>query len=283
MKTFKHFQQHQFWYEFGVMSILLTLVAVVNATTSIMDDRLDNNQPSFELWEPFLWEFSSVLLVLILLRPIIWLTNSKYSDWSNLSKTFSVYFGASLVYSLFHVVGMFALRKLVYWSQSMEYHFGGYGYRFFYEYRKDLLSFILIICIIYSYRFILNRLQGEANLVANGEDENKPKSFDRILVKKLGKEFIVKVSEVEWLESSGNYVNLHVQGRIYPTRNTLAKLVDEIAEHGFCRVHRSYGVNLDAVESISNQASGSGEVTLKSGKVLNLSRRYHDELKQRLH
>lgn len=265
------------------MAVFLSLIAVVNATTQIMDDHSENGESSFEAWEPFIWEFTSLALVIVLLRPIIWLTNSRYSQWQNLKQTLATYLVASLVFSVLHVSGMVALRKAIYWAQSLSYQFGSVGYRFFYEYRKDLITFIFIVGAIYCYRFIWSRLQGEANIVSNGEDETKPKNFDRILVKKLGKEFIVKISEIEWLESSGNYVNLHVKGRIYPTRNTIAKLLAEISGQGFCRVHRSYGVNLDAVESIENHVSGSGEVTLKSGKVLSLSRRYHTELKQRLH
>jgi len=138
----------------------------------------------------------------------------------------------------------------------------------------------MIIVVITAYSFILIRLQGEANFIVNGEEIDGPISCDRILVKKLGKEFIVKVSEIEWLEASGNYVNLHVKGRIYPTRNILSKLIVEISEKGFYRIHRSYAVNIDAIEAIEKLSSGSGSVILKSGKSLNLSRHYYSELKQ---
>ena len=105
---------------------------------------------------------------------------------------------------------------------------------------------------------------------------------DRLLVKKLGKEFIIKVEDIEWLESCGNYVNLHIKERIYPTRATLSGLITQISDKGFCRIHRSYGINLDAVDSIAPQPSGDSEVKLKNGKILNLSRRYRDEFKVRL-
>jgi len=120
-------------------------------------------------------------------------------------------------------------------------------------------------------------------LRANGEEESAPQSCDRLLVKKLGKEFIVKVKDVEWLESSGNYVNLHIKGRIYPTRSTLSSLIAQISDKGFCRIHRSHGVNLDSIDSITPINSGDSEVKLINGKVLNLSRRYKEELKSRLH
>lgn len=282
MNSFKHFQAYKTIYEYGVTAVLLSVISIVNATSLIMEDRRESGVASFKLWEPFVWEFSSLILVIVLLRPILWLIDSHYSQCLNFKKTLCIYVLASLLFSVIHITGMVFIRKVIYWGQSMSYQFGDVAYEFFYEYRKDLISFISIIAIIHCYRFIWSRLQGEANIVVNGDDDAEPKSFDRILVKKLGKEFIVKISEIEWLESSGNYVNLHVAGRVYPTRNTLSKLIVQISDQGFCRVHRSYAVHLDAVDSITNQLSGSGEITLKSGKVINLSRRYHDDLKQRL-
>lgn len=107
-------------------------------------------------------------------------------------------------------------------------------------------------------------------------------SVERLLVKKLGKEFIIKVSDVEWLESSGNYVNLYINDRAYPLRATLGKLSEQLENRGFCRIHRSYAVRLDAIESITPLSSGDGEVKLLSGKVLNISRRYKEAFRKHL-
>ena len=43
-----------------------------------------------------------------------------------------------------------------------------------------------------------------------------------VLVRKLGKEFLVPVAEIEWLQAQANYVNLHVGGKAYPLRSTMA-------------------------------------------------------------
>ena len=48
-------------------------------------------------------------------------------------------------------------------------------------------------------------------------------------MKKLGKEFIVRVDEIEWLESAGNYVNLHVGKRISFDGRAFAEDPAEIA------------------------------------------------------
>ena len=144
------------------------------------------------------------------------------------------------------------------------------------------MSFISLLVVIKGYDFIVSQLQGEASPIAVGEEEIVTQRFDRLLVKKLGKEFIVKVEDIEWLESSGNYVNLHIKGRIYPTRATLTQLIAQIEDQGFCRIHRSHAVNLNNIESITPLSSGDSEVRLSNGKTLNLSRRYKDAFKSRL-
>ena len=203
-------------------------------------------------------------------------------DWKNLKRTAVIYFIASLVFSGLHIAGMVTIKEFIYWTQSQNYDMGDVAFELLYEYRKDFWGFIFLLAFITSYRFILSRLHGEASLVTEGEDEPSSQVYDRLLVKKLGKEFIVKVEDIEWLESSGNYVNLHIKGRIYPTRATLSRLITQISDKGFCRIHRSHGINLDEVESITPQPSGDSEITLKNGKVLNLSRSYKDEFRTRL-
>nr|WP_278252824.1 LytTR family DNA-binding domain-containing protein [Alteromonas sp. 5E99-2] len=131
------------------------------------------------------------------------------------------------------------------------------------------------------YEFVYSRLKGEANLISQEVEPNQvQKAPEHLLVKKLDREFLVKVVEIEWMEAAGNYVNLHSGGRIYPLRSTLADLCERVKERGFCRTHRSNAVNINAIDHISYLPSGDGEVHLKSGKVVNLSRRYKEDFKQ---
>jgi DNA-binding LytR/AlgR family response regulator len=204
-------------------------------------------------------------------------------NWQHIPRTLFIYLLASFAYSFIHVGGMVAIRKLAYFSQNRIYDFGNIVFEMFYEYRKDLWAFVFVIIAINCYHFVLSRLLGEANLLDQSEEEQSSVTPDRLLVRKLGKEFLVKVSDIEYLESAGNYVNLHSKGRIYPTRNTMNKLIDKLNGQGFCRVHRSYSVNLDEISSMTPQPSGDSDIVLASGKTIPLSRRYKDELRQHLH
>ncbi len=282
MSKLQHFQKYQTKYEIAAIFLYLFINTSILATSVIMDASRRNASLPFEIWQPFVWEYSSAFSIFVLIPAVIWLTNRFPINGLNLKRSLAIYSLASVMFSGLHVSMMVTLRKFVYWTQSMSYDFGNLPFEMLYEYRKDLWTFIFIILFINSYRFIISRLLGEASLIGDGEETVKPQSCNRLLVKKLGKEFIVKVVDIEWLESSGNYVNLHIKGRIYPTRATLGGLMEQITEKGFCRIHRSHGINLDSIDSITPLSSGDSEVKLTNGKVLNLSRRYKDELKLRL-
>jgi DNA-binding LytR/AlgR family response regulator len=101
------------------------------------------------------------------------------------------------------------------------------------------------------------------------------------LVKKLDREFLVAISDIEWLEACGNYVNLHSKGRIYPLRATLSQTMLQLEIQGFSRIHRSFAVNHRHIDNISYQPSGDGELVLKNGQQLALSRRFKDQFRTR--
>ena len=149
--------------------------------------------------------------------------------------------------------------------------------------RKDVWGYVFFLGLYHLFHFVYRRLKGEANLIEAEPTGNKYAQVpEHLLVKKLDREFLVRVADIEWMESSGNYVNLYSGGRIYPLRSTLAELTDRLRSKGFSRIHRSYAVNHYAIDHISYQPSGDGEIQLKNGHKLNLSRRYKDEFKQKL-
>jgi len=276
-----HFQQYKRRYEITMLLIYFLINNGINATSVIMEAQR-KGMPSFQLWEPFVWEYSSAISTLALIPALLYLLKILPFDWGNIRKSVAIYFVSSVIFSMLHIMIMVAIRELVYWTQAGHYDFGNIGFELLYEYRKDVWGFIFLIAVIKSYGFILSRLQGEANPVGDGEDEIISSNIERLLVKKLGKEFIIRVEDIEWLESAGNYVNLHIKQRIYPMRATMSHLVPKIENKGFCRIHRSYAINLDLIDSITPLSSGDSEVKLTNGKILNLSRRYKEAFKLKL-
>ncbi len=137
--------------------------------------------------------------------------------------------------------------------------------------------------MFYLYRFILRRLRGEAGFLSEENERDAPRPVtDRFLVKKLGREFLVKVDDIEWIEAAGNYVNLNVGTHAYPLRETMTNISGRLADAGFLRVHRSAIVNLDQVAQIVPFDTGDGEAHLRNGARVPVSRRYRKALRERL-
>jgi len=247
-----------------------------------MEANRDEVGISFPIWQPFLWEYSSALSLIFFLPLLILFLAKKPLAWENIKQNFLWHLLFSIIFSMLHISLMVLIRKLVYISQNLHYEFGELPIELFYEYRKDAWAYCLFVVMIYCFRFVTSRLIGEAKPVIIGEEQQKEPQLERLLVKKLGKEFIINIADIEWFESNGNYVNLYIKDRIYPIRSTISSFVEQVSPQGFARIHRSYGVNFNAVESITPLPSGDCELQLKNNKVLNLSRRYRDDFKAML-
>lgn len=107
---------------------------------------------------------------------------------------------------------------------------------------------------------------------------NGPVYLNRILIKNSNKNIFVDVGEIEWIESSGNYVKLHLPETEHMIRGSLKNLEEKLNPLVFVRIHRSWMVNIRKVKEIKPWFSGDSKVVLKNGKTLKMSRNYKDNL-----
>jgi DNA-binding LytR/AlgR family response regulator len=177
---------------------------------------------------------------------------------------------------------MVALRHLAYALAGSHYDFGHWPRELLYEFLKDWKTYLVFLLIIRFYRLLLLRLQGEARLLTapdTGAPVEAIEKPERFLVRKLGTEFLVPARDIEWLEAAENYVNLHVRGRVYPLRSTMAAIQERLDPQQFVRVHRSYIVNLGYLEQIEPLETGDARLVLKNGGRIPCSRRYRAALR----
>ena len=271
-------------FEIGFWALLVSINCIANSITTLMDIR--RSESATLDWEPAVWEISSGLVWLVVMLPaMVWFTRRFPLHWDNWRRQLPRYLLASVFASAVHVVGMVALRVVVYRWQGMDYDFGPWGRQFFYEYLKDVRNFASIVLTMEGYRFVLRRWQGEASLL-DAPDEGPPvepvELPERFLIRKLGREFLVAANDIEWIQASGNYVNLRVRQHDYPLRSTIAGIETKLDPRRFARVHRSYMVNLDQVASIEPMDSGDARLHLKDGTQLPCSRRYRADLRGRV-
>ena len=280
MSKLEHYLGHERFYVFVMLFCFLGVETSINASSLLMEAV--NEGDSTPPWTFFVLEYTSGISMIVLFPLVLLFVNRFPLNWPLFKKNIGWHLLGSLFFTVLHIALMTALRKLVFLAAGSTYYLGDLSWQLLYEYRKDAWTYAGMVTAIYIYRFIIGRLRGEATLVAEGENDSAETIPDRLLVKKLGKEFIVRVDEIEWLESAGNYVNLHVGKRIYPLRSTLSRLIQQLEPRGFRRTHRSCGVNLEFVASITPLESGDAQVLLSGGQKLNLSRRYRDAFRSQL-
>jgi len=104
---------------------------------------------------------------------------------------------------------------------------------------------------------------------------------ERLLVPQGETLQLIDATAIHWLEADDNYVHVHTAQARYILRRTLADLLAQLGER-FTRIHKSAAVNLAEVKTLSPLFKGDHEVTLRSGTVLRLSRRYKDALFARI-
>ncbi|MGY0559053.1 MULTISPECIES: LytTR family DNA-binding domain-containing protein [unclassified Lysobacter] len=277
--------RHRRTFEVGIW----ILVAAINCAGNSITTSIDFASSGLDLprWVPWVWEISSAITWLALVPLLVWFNQRFPLQRGDFRRSVPAHLLFSVPLSLLHVSGMVALRELAYAAMGSDYEFGswfsGWFDGFVYEYLKDVRSYLLFLAVIYLYRFVLRRWQGEAGFISEGrEDVAAEPVTDRFLVRKLGREFLVKVDQIDWIEASGNYVNLHVGERVYPLRETMAGIQQKLDDRGFARVHRSAIVNLDRVREIEPFDTGDARAHLLGGGTVAVSRRYRQELKERL-
>ena len=84
---------------------------------------------------------------------------------------------------------------------------------------------------------------------------------------------VLPVSEVDWIEAAGNYVQVWAGSRSYFRRESLQQLEERVRRHGFIRAHRRALVRLDGVRELTRTRAGRQVAVLSSGVRIPISRR----------
>ena len=237
-------------------------------------------------WQIATWEWSSALLFMLLVPAVVGLERRFPLVWTSLGRALAAHFAGSLLFSLAHVAGMVLLREAVYALNGRDYSFGDWPRELVYEYLKDGRVYLALLLAAHLVGLWVRRSQGEAHWLAPREDvsatEAAAPAATSFLVRKLGREFLVPAAEIEYAVAAGNYVNLHVRGKDYPLRITIAALEEQLDPALFMRVHRGVIVNIGHVARVEPLDSGEARVHVRDGAVLPCSRRYRKELRERV-
>jgi len=105
---------------------------------------------------------------------------------------------------------------------------------------------------------------------------------ERIVIKSDGEIVCLRPNEIDWAESAGNYVCLHVGGATHILRETITALESRLGPRQFMRVHRSTLVNVDRIKTLKPSLYGDYSILLRDGTKLTLSRGFRENVLKRL-
>jgi two-component system LytT family response regulator len=97
---------------------------------------------------------------------------------------------------------------------------------------------------------------------------------EKLLFKSEGAIEVVDANEIQWVESSGNYVKVCLERTAFIARQTLTTVQSQLDPEQFVRIHRTHLVNKNEVAKADHINKGDYALTLKSGTELRLSRGY---------
>lgn len=113
----------------------------------------------------------------------------------------------------------------------------------------------------------------------NYVDAGDAQYVERINVRSVGHIEQILVGDILWVESAGNYVELHLAARTVLHRVTLNRLEVMLDPGKFLRIHRSAIVRRDQIASLATSGDGAYRLTLRCGGVLAVSERYLGQVK----
>jgi two-component system LytT family response regulator len=124
---------------------------------------------------------------------------------------------------------------------------------------------------------LLRAVAEHAPAPASGGGAGGGSSADYITVRTDTALRLVRVADIDWLESEGNYVRVHVGRDSYLVRQTSAHLEAQLDPRRFARIHRRYLVNISRVYEIQPWFGGDAVIVLRDGTRLRLSRTYREQ------
>ena len=254
---------------YAIIAVAVFAFALVNALSAAYDAVRRGG--SYDLKLPLLWELTSGI-VIIALAPLIDFgvrAARRKARWPVQALWVA---GTLLLFSVLHILGMVALRKLALGISGHSYSFGLATSESIYEFRKDVLTFFLIGLGFWLRAGRPDKGDNAQPLAA----EASPASPHPVLWLRDGPARIrVEPHDIVQVTSAGNYVEYCMaDGRTHLIRGTLAAEEARLAPFNIVRVHRTRLISLSRVSALQSGPSGDFELTLDTGQTVSGSRRY---------
>ena len=133
------------WVIYAVLALLLGLYLGINSMVGLRGAGI-------AAWKPFVWEITSVIVIFALIPLVVRVEAHFRLDAHPRWRIAIAHVGGALIFSALHVAGMLLLRKLAYAVVDQQYRFDSLAIQAFYELQKDLITYGVILVVIFANR-----------------------------------------------------------------------------------------------------------------------------------
>lgn len=244
------------WRWLAMALIVLSIIAIASASTSWM--RIS---PDRQLQISQIQYFFNVTL-----SYCSWVVIAVFANWMRLKipllsdkqpKWMLIHCAAATLISLLHILFDTFLLGVLF----------SFDFNFFAAYAKKVAFWLPVEMIAYLACVVTFSLVDLHTSRINQQQQNPSLTFEQ-----RNQMHVIDRHDIEYVEAYDNYVFVHCGEERLMLKQSLNSLAAQLPNE-FCRVHRSYLVNLLAVERLENHQDGQAFSQLKSGKRIPVSRR----------
>lgn len=114
-------------------------------------------------------------------------------------------------------------------------------------------------------------------LIEKHQDTMSP--VNRVLIRSGYDVTVVPVGNIRYIEAQDDYVKIHTKdGKSFLKSERMGRLEEMLDRRYFCRIHRSYIINIDSLKKIEPYTKDSRLALLQDGTRLNISRSGYSRL-----
>jgi two-component system, LytTR family, response regulator len=118
--------------------------------------------------------------------------------------------------------------------------------------------------------------------VENARGSGTRSRLTRICVRSVGHIESIRLEDVRWISSAGNYIELHMDDRNRLHRSALARFERHLDPAEFLRVHRTALVRRASIRALKVTGDGTYELTLDSDEKIAVSERHVADVRAEL-
>lgn len=104
---------------------------------------------------------------------------------------------------------------------------------------------------------------------------------DKLVIRSTASIRVIEFSDIHWIASSGNYIEIHHAQGTHLHRISLSHILRHLPEEHFFRVHRQFVVRIDQARELKSLSENRNILVLANGDKVSVSQSHRDEFLRR--